>query len=183
MLNGPRSRIIVEGVRAGLILILLPIALVAGAYMMGTNLPEDHTATASGLVQASPERVNELLSDYSAQENWRHGPLILVRGPVKPKLGEHCWLEGWLLTKVIFCTADDAQPTHRVVQTEASKIPFDATWTFDLVPAGLATNLTITEQTTIDPPLWRFFGQYILRSHTAATQYLRDVQAEALHHP
>ena len=186
MLNGPKSRVLAEGLRAAMLLLCLVAVPLAAAYVVGTQLPEEHTATASGIVQATPTRVWELITDFTVQQSWRKGPLILVRGPVRQANGEPCWLEGWLLAKLTLCEVDSQPDRKRVVRTLGASLPFGSTWTYDLSPNdpdGSTTRLAMTQQSSLESPLERFIGRYVLRQNTSTEQYLRDLQAEALRHP
>ena len=55
-------------------------------------------------------------------------------------------------------------------------------WTYQLEPAGAATGtgatrVTITEQGTTGPAIWRFFGHYLYGEDRSILQYLEDLGA------
>jgi hypothetical protein len=55
---------------------------------------------------------------------------------------------------------------HRFITAIVKKdLPFGGTWTYDFVPAGTGTTLTITERGEVYNPFFRFVSRYVM-GHT-----------------
>ena len=185
MRNSPQSRVFAEGLRGTLTLFAFPVVLLAAAWATGYRLPRNHTAIVSGIVETSPARTWELITDVAAQPAWREVPIVISRVPYDDANGQDCWYEPWVLDRFPVCATDTGQ-ARRVLRTARPSLAFAAVWTFDLAPVAGSpghTAVRIREDATIDPALWRFIGRYLLRRQTAAGHYLTHLQAEALHRP
>jgi hypothetical protein len=75
------------------------------------------------------------------------------------------------------CEELSVPPSTRIVRITDPKLPFGGTWTYQLEPSGPnASRLTITENGTTGPALWRFLGHYLFHEDTMIRQYESDVQ-------
>ena len=149
---------------------------------VGSRIPANHTATASGTVAAPRDRVWALISDVSAQPGWRTGLKSVEMLPGGS--GGPCWRELQTGMAMPLCvTAADA-PNSRVVAIADPSLPFGGTWTYQLEPDGPAsTKVTIREDGVTRPALWRFIGHYVLGEDTEVKQYLTDLQRAAPSNP
>ncbi len=160
------------------ILLLVAVSGVRLARRVGSRLPAEHRASASGVVAATPERVWEILAEPLAEGSWREGVRrVTTQDPLwTPGV---CWTEYWVLMRFPLCVAEQQAGVRRVVKTqEWGPMPFAATWTYELAPVAGGTRVTITEESSLRKPLWRFYGRYWLRGRTGVQQELKDLQAE-----
>ena len=159
-------------------LFLLLLAATAVVLGLGSRIAQQHTATASGIVAASQDRVWSLISDVSAQPRWRTGLKSVERLPAAP--GGPCWRELQSAMAMPLCVTRADPPNTRIVEIADPKLPFGGSWTYTLKPVGLAsTEVTIREDGVTRPALWRFVGHYILGEDTQVKQYLTDLQRAA----
>jgi len=159
---------------AGLALVL--VAAVGVVYWMGSRLPLEHRAVATGRVEASQSVVWKLVTDTATQTAWREGlaKVEFLSGE------EHCWVETQQSMKIAFCTVREVPENLRVVRVKG-QADFGGRWTYALEPLGAgATEVTITEDGFVKSPLWRFMGHYMMGEETNVKQFLRDLQAEAV---
>lgn len=168
---------------------LVGLALVSAAafglmYWMGSRVPVEHRAIASEVIEASQDRVWELVSDTATHPTWRTG-LVSVK-PIEQKDLEgpednRCWVEWHRSLKLTFCLVEEQPKSRRVVRIAGKNAGFSGTWTYALRPVTAhTTEITITEDGTVRPPLWRFLGYYFMGEDTNVKIFLRDLQAEAI---
>ena len=157
--------------------VLLIIAF-GTVYVMGRRLPREHHAVAQGIVQASQDRVWQLVDDTSTQSQWRATLDKVV--PIQDTVDGRCWVEFHSKTAITLCQVEEA-PKSRLVVRSLGNPSFDGTWTYTFRPASEnATEVTMVEDSLIKSPFNRFLGHYILGEHTNVKQFLDDLQAEAI---
>ncbi len=161
------------------IVLLLLTAVVIG---LGSRLPVEHRATATALIAAPREQVWETISKVEGQPRWRTGLKsveVLPAGAEGP-----CWreMQGWM--SMPLCVTASEAPSRRVVKIVDPALPFGGTWTYVLEEERPgATKVTITENGTTGPPMWRFVGHYVMGEDGQIKQYLRDLQGAVVAGP
>lgn len=159
-------------------LFLVLLVVTAVVIGMGSRLPVEHTATASAVIAAPPERVWAMISDVQGQAGWRTGLKRVEM--MAPGAGGPCWREVQTGMEMPLCTISSEAPRGRVVQIADPKLPFGGTWTYRLEPEGAAaTRVTITEDGITKPEMWRFLGHYVMGEDAQVKQYLGDLQRAA----
>ncbi len=147
------------------------VALVLVVVVIGLLRPKSHVATHAVVLDAPPERVWAVITDFPRQVEWV--PDISKVEPAGERNGQPQWREtfsGFAATTVV--TAFDTN--RRLVKEILPTGPFYGSWTWELVPEGTGTRLTITERGTVDNPFFR--GMMIFHDNTkSAREY-----AEAL---
>ena len=148
------------------------------AIFMGSRVPVAHTASVSDTVPASQEKVWELMTDTASQPNWRTG--LKAVSPLPSESGATCWAEVTSGMTMPLCADVRVAPVRQVVRIADPKLPFGGTWTYVLEPAGEnATKVTITENGTTGPAMWRFVDHYILHEDGEIKTYLGDLKRAA----
>ena len=161
----------------GSVVVLLLLAVLA-MLAMGARLPETHTVSASITIEASQGEVWSLLEDLSAQPAWRSGLRSIE--PLPDRDGHRCWVENEKRMRLPLCEEITAAPVTRVVAIADPGLAFEGTWTYTLTAlTPLTTSVSITENGTTGPALWRFLGHYVYREGTMIRQYERDLKTEA----
>ncbi len=117
----------------------------AVACAIGWFLPRSHVASASALVDMTPEQVYSLIADVEGYPSWwkDYDPI-----PVR--------------------TEEAIRPRRLVTRIEPGQ-PFGGTWTFDIVPEGAGSRLTITEHGEIYNLFFRFMSRTFM-SQTATME-------------
>jgi hypothetical protein len=157
---------------------VLIVLAICTALFMGSRLPEAHTASVTEIVPASEQKVWGLITDVSTQPTWRTGLKSVTILPSEN--GAPCWAETQSSMTMPLCADEREVPTKQVVRIADPKLPFGGTWTYLLEPAGAnATKVTITEQGTTGPAMWRFVGHYVLGEDGSIKQYLGDLKRTA----
>jgi hypothetical protein len=154
--------------------VLIVIAIGSAAFM-GSRLPPEHTAIAAETIPATQQRVWQMITDVASQPKWRTGLKEVTLLPPKDKAP--CWAEVQSSMTMPLCAEINEAPTRRVVRIADPKLPFGGTWTYLLEPAGAdSTRVTIFEQGTTGPAMWRFVEHYVRGEDAEMTQYLADLK-------
>jgi uncharacterized protein YndB with AHSA1/START domain len=128
----------------GIVLVLvLVVAIVA---IVGWSLPVAHVASASGTVAKPPDAVYPIIADLHGYRSW------------------------WSDDPGIKSEVVEARPPSRLVTRIADPDqPFGGTWTFDIVPDGAGSRVTITENGEVYNPIFRFVSRFVF-GHTATME-------------
>jgi hypothetical protein len=160
---------------AGLALLLA--AAFGVVYWMGRRLPVQHRAVASGRVEASQDAVWRLVDDPATHAAWRKGIIQISMQPGE----ERCWIETHRSMDLMLCPVEVVPKARKAVRVAEKDMRFGGTWTYELTPLGAdATEVTVTEDGYVPPPLWRFLGHYVMGEETDVRQFVADLQAEAM---
>ena len=139
------------------ILILL-LCLVGVVYLAGRMQPEQHMITQSAIIGASPSDVWARMNDMSNEPKWRKSVKSVALD--RQQNGMPCFTEHVGIDLKECVQRTDGQRL-RIVAIADPKASFTGTWTFLIQPGnatqpdGNTTRLTITEDATVHPALWR----------------------------
>ena len=158
--------------RRAVICVLATIAAVIPvAVVLGMRLPQHHHAQATALISAPPLAVWTMISDVSAEPEWRSG---VRRVEV---LGDGRWREYGPGGGLTYRLDSSEFMGSRVVVIDDKDASFTGTWRFTLTPvAGGRTQLKIEEDASVSNPVWRFVGHYLIGERSTMDSYLRDLQ-------
>ena len=167
---------VVLKVLAGLVLLVVLAAAVM--YGLGSRLPVQHMASAAITIDAPQGKVWSLMEDVGAEPRWRSQMVSVEMLP--DENGHRCWAENANGMHVPLCEEVAAAPVTRVVAVADPKLAFGGTWTYTLTAlTPETTSVSITENGTTEPAMWRFLGHYILGEDTMIRQYEKDLKAAA----
>ena len=156
------------------------VLAILGAYFMGTRVPVAHTVSVSETIPASQEKVWGLITDTTAMPQWRTG--LKAVSPLPPQNGATCWAEVTSGMTMALCADVREAPVRQVVRIADPKLPFGGNWVYVLEPAGEnTTKVTITENGTTGPAMWRFVDHYVMHEDGAIKTYLADLKRAATH--
>jgi len=140
----------------------LAVAIIAAiVVLIGAALPKEHVASRKIQLRASPDEVFSLIAGPS---DWRGFQYELVtESPLQ-------WRETDSSGDAIVYERVETSAPKRIVNRIADpKLPFGGSWTYELVPNGGGTELTITEHGEVYNPLFRFVSRFIM-GHTATIE-------------
>jgi hypothetical protein len=153
-------------------------AAICVSIYLGSKLPAEHKASVTEVVPASQRKVWGLMTNIEALPRWRTG-LRAVK-PLPDKDGAPCWAEVQDRMTMPLCADVREEPTKQVVRIADPKLPFGGTWTYLLEPAGEnATRVTIIEDGTTGPTMWRFMDRYVMHEDRQIKLYMADLQRAA----
>ncbi len=149
------------GAVAGFVLLLV---------LVGMFLPREHTARATIELAASPERVWAVVSDFAGAARWRPD-LEAVRIDTLPG-GPIRFVETSSEGEIPFEVVAQEPPRRLVVRVIDDGLPFGGSWTWELVPLGGGTALTLTEDGFTRNPIYRAMGLVFFRPTESVARYL-----------
>lgn len=145
---------------AGSIVALIVLAGLV-LYIIGRSLPERHTAKISVVLPAFRPAVWAAITDYAGMPAW--WPDVKgIRLETRPNGEVWTWNKDARGQEIAFRTKEESAPAHLVREIMGDGLPFGGTWTFDLAARGERTEMTITEDGFIKPPLFRAIAQYFI---------------------
>ena len=160
-------------------LIVAIVVAICIAMFMGSRLPVEHTVSRTDTIPASQQKVWTLITDVAALPRWRTGLKSVTLLP--PRNGAPCWAEVQSGMTIAMCEDARESPKREIVRIADPKLPFGGTWTYALEPAGdNATKVTITEDGTVRPVMWRFVAHYWMGEDRTIKQYLSDLKKAAV---
>jgi len=144
----------------GLAVVIIPAIVV----LIGAALPKEHVVSRKILLHAPPADVFALIAGPS---DWRGLKYVqLTEVPLQ-----------WREEDVTYERVETTPPTRIVNRIADPKLPFGGRWTYEILPSGSGSELTITEHGEVYNPFFRFVSRFII-GHTATIEkYQRDVAA------
>lgn len=126
----------------------------AGLWVWGDSLPEQHTATVRASIPVEPDVAWDLVSDMTRRPEWVEHVVEVVEGQVE---GVHAWrqldAEG---DRFDFRVVEERRPVLVLATARTGDIGMSARWTWTVEPAGpAATEVTLTEEGSVPNPLFR----------------------------
>lgn len=153
---------------------LLVVVLVV-PFVIGSSMPRDHVATMSIPLKTPPDRVWAVVSDFAGAAAWRK-ELKSVRAE-PPSGGAVRFTESSSFGDVTFEVVTQDPPMRQVVRIVDEDQPFGGAWTWELVPNGSGTRLTITEAGFVKNPMFRFMGALFRSPTDTLRDYLKALAA------
>ena len=130
-------------------------------YLIGRSLPEQHTSRVTVVLPAARPVVWAAITDYAKMPEW--WPDVKgVRLETRPNGEVWAWNKDAHDREIAFRTKTETAPVKLVREIMGDDLPFGGTWTFELVDQGSSTQLTLTEDGFIKPPLFRAIAQYFI---------------------
>ncbi len=78
-----------------------------------------------------------------------------------------------------YAIIDSTPPSRFVTGIIRKDLPFGGTWTYELVPRGAGTTLTITERGEVYNPFFRFVSRFIVGQEGSIDSYFAALRASA----
>jgi uncharacterized protein YndB with AHSA1/START domain len=135
---------------------VIVVLLVAGValFLVGTMLPQDHTASRTTHVSQPPERVWATITDVAAFPSWRKEVDSVAQLP--PHDGKMVWREiSKHQNKLTYEAETSVPPEHLVTRIIDKDLPFGGSWDYAISPDGSGSKITITENGEIYNPAFR----------------------------
>jgi uncharacterized protein YndB with AHSA1/START domain len=156
------------------LIVVAAIAVVVLVVLIaGWMLPVSHRATREATYDATPAQVFGLITDVEAYPRWRPS---VKRVEVLPSVNGHSRFREIGSNGAILYEIDTVVPNERLVGRIADRsLPFGGKWTYELLPAGNATTLRITEDGEVYNPIFRFASRFVIGHTATLDQYLNDV--------
>lgn len=135
---------------------VIVVLLVAGVavFLVGTMLPQNHTASRTTHLSQPPERVWATITDVAAFPSWRKEVDSVAQLP--PHDGKMVWREiSKHQNKLTYEAETSIPPGHLVTRIVGKDLPFGGSWDYAISPDGAGSKITITENGEIYNPAFR----------------------------
>ena len=145
-----------------LILVAVFVVLVGAVALIGMTLPQNHTASRSAHVNASPDSLWEIITDVERYPTWRKD-VDSVQRVEAPRL---TWREMLGSDRVTYEATAFEKPGNFVAHITDKGLPYGGSWHYRIEPDRTGSKLTITENGEVYNPIFRFVSRYLM-GHTA----------------
>src|SRR5262249_29847883 len=150
-----------------LISLFVLIGVILVVILIGLSLPKQHVVSRSVTFYQPPETIWAVIT---GPPTWRPD---LKRYEELPVHNAHrMWRETDKHGQTITYEAIESfAPRKLVVRIADEKLPFGGTWTYDIVPAGGGSSVTITENGEVYNPIFRFVSRFIIGHASTIESY------------
>lgn len=159
-----------------LIVVGVVVALVALVMVIGTTLPQNHSASRSTHLSAPPDTVWRLITDVEGYPAWRSDVDSVER--LQSPSGSMTWREISGGDRITLEAVTVEPPSHLVARIADKGLPFGGSWDYRLEPDGSGTRITITENGEVYNPVFRFVSRYVMGHTATIDKYLKNLAAK-----
>jgi uncharacterized protein YndB with AHSA1/START domain len=161
--------------------IIISIAAVIGTviclvFLIAGFLPRKHVAATVCYLEATPQELWRVITDYEAQPVWRTKLTSVERCP--DLNGNEVWKECEGPRRCLSFETVEASPPNRLVRRIVDDgLPFGGSWTFEITPEGPGSQLQITEKGEVRNLVFRFVSRFVI-GHTASMEaYVKNLES------
>lgn len=167
-----RKALIVTGVCSGLLLAFLGILAV-----LGSQIDPDHHVVVVKELNASQEKVWNIISDVSLIPKWNEAvQSVHVKGE-KPLIS---WQEEYKTGHKMNYRFTQVSPPHKLIREVAdADAPFSGEWIIEIQETDNGSEVKITENGHIENPLIRFIAHKFMGIDSFISQYIDAVSIAA----
>ena len=149
--------------------------IVAAVLVIGSSLPQNHTATRSARLSAPPDSVWALVTNVEQYPEWRTGVDSVER--LTSASGQLAWREVSGSDRLTYEAATVEPPSHFVARITDDGLPFGGSWDYRIEPDGSGSRITITENGEVYNPVFRFVSRFVMGHTATLDKYLTDLSA------
>jgi polyketide cyclase/dehydrase/lipid transport protein len=154
---------------------LTSLAVVPALFaLIGSRLAQSHRASVARTFPLAADVIWEAITDVEAFPSWRAGVKRIERLP--DRNGFPAWIEEGRSGKIMLSIERMERPRILVGRIADPKLPFGGTWTYEIVPDGIGSLLTITENGEIYNPMFRFMARFILGYDRTIRSYMSSLE-------
>jgi polyketide cyclase/dehydrase/lipid transport protein len=154
---------------------LTTLAVVPALFaFIGSRLAPSHRASVARTFPVAAEVIWAAITDVDAFPSWREGVKRVERLP--DRNGLPVWIEERRSGKMTLAIERMERPRIVVGRIADPNLPFGGTWTYEIVPDGLGSCLTITENGEIYNPMFRFMARFILGYEGTIRSYMSSLE-------
>lgn len=147
--------------------------LVAAVALTGWLLPQNHSASSFVTLNAVPDEVFAVLTDFQAYPDWRSD---VERVEVTGESGAGQLIREFGSNGEIPYRVEAFGPPTTMVTRIEPGLPFGGTWTYELSATAGRTVLRITEDGEVYNPIFRFVSRFIFGHDATIAAFLADLE-------
>ena len=157
------------------LLVLASLAVVSALVaFIGSRLSPSHRAAVARTFPVPADVIWAAITNVEAFPSWRAGVKRIERLP--DRNGMPVWIEEGRSGKMTLAIERMERPRILVGRIADPNLPFGGTWTYEIVPDGTGSRLTITENGEIYNPIFRFMARFIFGYEGAIRSYMSSLE-------
>jgi len=158
------------------VLIALAVLAVIAAvvWLVGSQLPQGHSASRQSQLPVAPETVWATITDIQAFPSWRSDVKRVMTLP--DVNGRRHWIEDTRVGQIPLVVEQSEPPRLLVLRIADPDLPFGGTWTYAIAPAPGGSTLTITENGEVYNPIFRFMSRFVFGYEGTMNAYLANLE-------
>lgn len=153
--------------------VLLVVVLAVVAWIVGSRLPEEHSASRSITLRQAPEAVWAVIADCEGHAGWAKGVTRVER--MAEQDGREVWRQHMGRNSFVMETTTTDPPRRLVRSISDDHGPFSGSWTYEIAPAGEGSRVQLTETGRIKNPIPRFMMRYMMGEDTYLKMHLKSL--------
>ena len=158
-----------------LLVVGILVLLMAIAWLIGSRLPAAHVASRSALFNTSPSEVYHVLTDVANFPLWRAD---VKRVEILGRPEGHLRFREFGAHGAVTYEITREEPAHLLVTEIIDRdLGYSGSWTYELVPEGSGTRLTITERGVVTNIFFRFMSRFVFGYTKTIETYLASLSA------
>jgi len=141
------------------------VVLGAVVFVVGSLLPQNHTASRTEQLSQPPETVWAAITDVAQYPSWRSDVESVVQ--LAPQNGKPVWREKSHRGSSITYAAETFEPPrHLVTRITDRDLPFGGSWDYVISPSGTGSTITITENGEVYNPVFKVVSRFMSKTAT-----------------
>ncbi len=140
--------------------------------LIGFLVPQDHVASSRAAFAEPPDSVWAAVRDMASYPAWWSQ---LDSSERDPSASVETWIQRGPRVGTLPIIVEVDEPPRRLVTRMGEGLPFGGTWTYQVMPDGGGSVLTITEDGQVYNPVFRFVSRFVMGYHGTMDSYLRDL--------
>jgi hypothetical protein len=162
-----KTLIIIAAVAVGVIVLL--VAVVA---LIGSRLPQNHTASRSILLRQQPKEVYDVIRDFNSAPSWRSGVKSME---VKQQPDGKIHFREVGSDTIDYEVAEDIPGQRLVTRILNTDLGYSGKWTYEFMPESGGTRVKITEDGVVSNVIFRFMSRYVFGQTSTIDTYLTSL--------
>ncbi len=160
------------------LLFIIIAILCFGVYGYGTNLPATHKFNKTAIYDKPIELIWQAIADYEIQPQWSENTVSSeLLESIDTQHGDDIWRFVYADGNFMDIKITQSQPPFlhisKIINTD---YPFTGSWKFELAKIDdNKTKLVLTEEGTVENPLWRLIFKHIIGQEIGAESYLQEL--------
>jgi uncharacterized protein YndB with AHSA1/START domain len=157
----------------GLVVLLVVVVIIL--FTAGVQMPREHRSVVTVHLSAPRAAVWKAITDYAAMPQWWPA-LRSIRVEKLPDGTELTWNTDAHGHDIPFRTQESRVNEKLVRVIAKDDLPFGGTWTYELADANGGTQLTLTEDGIIRPPIFRAIAKWFFGLDTNQRDHLAHLE-------